>query len=120
VGAIREIARILRALPSVELDRRRLGPTPLLAKVRARGARGAARDATERRRLQRLIRIVDALVPGGGNCYRRSLLEMALDAAAAAEPLRFGLREHGGPGSGHAWLGDRPDESARYDAEFAA
>ena len=45
---------------------------------------------------------------------------MALDAGAAAEPLRFGLREHGGPGSGHAWLGDRPDESARYDAEFAA
>lgn len=120
VVALLEVARILRALPGVELDRRTLGPVPILAKVRARGAQAAARDAGERRRLRRLIGIVDALVPGGGNCYRRTLLEMALDPGAAAEPLRFGLREHGGPGSGHAWLGDRPVDHTRYDAEFAA
>jgi hypothetical protein len=68
--------------------------------------------------LRRLIRGVDACLPGGGNCYRRALLEVALDPAAAAEPLHLGLREHGGPRSGHAWLGDRRDSGEAYDAEF--
>jgi hypothetical protein len=114
-----DLARVVTALPAVERDRRRLGPGPLLAKVREAGRTSPTRKPAERRRLQRLIRLVDRFVPGGGNCYRRSLLEMTLDRGAAAEPLRFGLREHGGAGSGHAWLGDAPDAQARYDAEFA-
>jgi hypothetical protein len=120
VSLVGDIFRVAWALPSIELDRRTLGPGPLLEKVRARGRRSGARTAPERDRLQRLIRLVDACVPGGGNCYRRALIEIALDPTAAAEPLRFGLREHGGPGSGHAWLGGRPDDTTRYDAEFAA
>ncbi len=30
------------------------------------------------------------------------------------------LREHGGSGSGHAWLGEVPDTNETYDAVFVA
>jgi hypothetical protein len=67
-----------------------------------------------------LIRLVDRGFPGGGNCYRRALLEVALDPASALEPLHMAVREHGGPGSGHAWLGEVPDTNETYDAVFVA
>jgi len=57
------------------------------------------------------------MLPDGGNCYRRALLELALDPTAAAEPLVFGLKQGGGSGSGHAWLGDARGFET-YDAEF--
>jgi hypothetical protein len=65
-----------------------------------------------------MIRLVDRLFPGGANCYRRTLLEIALDAGAAEERLFLGLKEQGGPASGHAWLESWPDaaEASRYDA----
>jgi hypothetical protein len=77
----------------------------------------ARRAGSERRRLQRAIRVVDALFPWGGNCYRRALIETAMDAGAASEPLHMGLQETGGAKSGHAWLGT-PTSSDRYDADF--
>ena len=68
--------------------------------------------------LRRLIGAVDARMPGGPNCYRRSLLELGLDAAAAREPLNMGLRPHGGPKSGHAWLGQSEPGAEVYEARF--
>jgi hypothetical protein len=41
---------------------------------------------------------------GGGNCFRRALLEMALDRGAAGDPLLMGFNVHGGRLAGHAWL----------------
>jgi len=75
------------------------------------------RSAEERARLRRLISIVDGRLPDGGNCYRRALVEMAVDPISASERLHFGLNSFGGRRTGHAWLSsDRPH--LRYDAEF--
>jgi hypothetical protein len=65
-----------------------------------------------------MIAAVDARIPGGSNCYRRALVEMALDASAAEERLFFGLKAHGGARSGHAWLASWPDSANAgvYDA----
>jgi hypothetical protein len=64
--------------------------------------------------------VIDARFLGGGNCFRRALLEIAVDPDAATEPLRFGLREDGGVGSGHAWLASSTEPRCRFDAEFSA
>jgi Transglutaminase-like superfamily len=119
---VRELSDLLRiavALPQVEVWRLSEAPGPCLQRTRARGARGIHRSSSERDRLRRLIGIVDRFMPGGANCYRRALVEMALDPAAAAEPMHFGLRKAGGPKSGHAWLPGQQSD-ARYDAEFSA
>ena len=107
-------------LPGVELGRRRLGPQPLVRRLRARGTSGIRRSDRERQRLRTFIRFVDRWFPDGGNCFRRTLIEIALDPVSASEPLFMALREHGGPGSGHAWLGNVPDTEQAYDAVFVA
>jgi hypothetical protein len=112
-----EAFRIALALPSVEIWRRRRGPRLCAEHFRAHGKRSALRSAEQRHRLKNLIHAIDRLLPDGGNCYRRVLLELALDPTAAAEPVVFGLKQGGGSGSGHAWLGDARG-SENYDAEF--
>jgi hypothetical protein len=58
---------------------------------------------------------VDRVGPGGANCYRRALLRVALDPAAANEPVIFGLDVP--LAKGHAWVNgqETPD---RFDVEF--
>jgi hypothetical protein len=65
-----------------------------------------------------MIALVDRVLPGEPNCLRRALLEIALDAGAAEEPLHLGLKVPGGPRSGHAWLASWPDaaNASAYDA----
>lgn len=75
------------------------------------------RSVESRSAMQRMIRVVDGLCPGGPNCFRRCLLETALDRGAAEQRIVLGLKAHGGPGSGHAWLADA-EEAGRYDAEI--
>jgi hypothetical protein len=116
---IRDALLVLRAAPAVEFGRLRKGPRPLLGVLRAKGGQMSARTQRERARLAKIIRVVDACFPGGGNCYRRALLEIAVDPIAAAAPLKLGLRAGGGSRSGHAWLGPRADSGANYDAEFS-
>jgi hypothetical protein len=116
---VRDLLSVLRALPVVELGRLRKGPSPLVKALRLRGSRGARRSQDERVRLRRVIAAVDARLPGGGNCYRRALLEIAIDPTSAGEPLRMGLRFEGGPRSGHAWLPSSGDPADRYEAEFS-
>ncbi len=112
-----ELARVLAVLPGIEAGRRRQGPKPLLARLRRRGNRTRERDAPARQRLQRAIAWIDRRFPGGANCYRRALLEIALDRGAAGEPFRMGFHVGAGPVSGHAWLADRVGEAKSYDAE---
>ncbi len=50
-----------------------------------------SRGRVGRSRLRRAIGWVDAAFPGGPNCFRRTLMEIALDAGAAGETLVFGL-----------------------------
>lgn len=107
--------RVFLALPPVEWGRRTQGPEPLLRKLRERARRSRSPD--ERAKLRRIIRFADARMPGGPNCYRRALLETALDAGAAKQRLVFGLKSRGAPGSGHVWLeGDTEGEG--FEAEI--
>ncbi len=115
----RDILLVLRAAPGVEAGRLRRGPAVLLHDLRQRGTRGPARTVAERARLAKVVRLVDACFPGGGNCYRRALLEIAVDPVAASTPLRLGLKSGGGFRSGHAWLATSAEEHVRYDAEFS-
>lgn len=108
---------VLLALPRVERGRIRLGPAVLLPRLRARGASRPWRDEKGRNRIRGIIARVDRIFPSGPNCYRRALLETAVDPQAANEPLHLGLDRWGLPRSGHAWLGNRSD-GRRYDAEL--
>jgi hypothetical protein len=115
---LRDVAEALLVALSVEKSRRSVGPTQLVKRMRGRGRRRRARDLAERLKLRRAIEIVDRRFPSGPNCYRRVLIEIAMDAGAAAEPLHMGLKAHGEPGSGHAWLASMPRDERSYDAEF--
>lgn len=107
-------------LVSLAVNRARVerGPLYLVGELRARGATRLTRDDSERQRLRRLIAFVDRCFPSGENCYRRALVEIAMDGRAASEALHLGLRAHGGKDSGHAWLGVAKDRKTSYDAEF--
>jgi hypothetical protein len=118
--ALAELGRVLRVLPTVEWGRRHRGPARLLRSLRQLGRKQAPRSLEQRQRLRRVIGLVDRRFPDGGNCFRRVLLEVALDPVSAAEPVHLALREHGGVGSGHAWLGAVPDTQDVYDAVFVA
>jgi hypothetical protein len=110
-----DVVRVLSLGARVEQARTREGPTPLLARLRQEGRAHPRRSVVARQRLQRAVRIVDRFFPGGGNCYRRVLLEVALDPGAAREVVLFGLRAGGGPGSGHAYF--KSDEAGRAELD---
>mgnify|MGYP001793741520 CR=1 FL=1 len=112
---LREVGRIVWVLPAVELSRRSLSLHHTVGRVRNWGFSAALRSEEERALLRRTIAAVDAWMPGGANCVRRSLLEMRLDAGAAQERLFAGFRAGGLPKSGHAWL-----ESHRSQETFDA
>jgi hypothetical protein len=109
-----EIVRVLAVAARVERARTSVGPQPLLSSLRAEGGQKAARSPAARARLARAVRVVERCFPGGPNCYRRVLLEVALDAGAARQAVRFGLMAGGGPGSGHAYF--QGDEAGRQEA----
>jgi len=117
VRLIPELIRVLAILPGVEIGRRRSGPGPLLRKLRTVGKKAPHRDAAARARLRIAIAWADAHFPTGPNCYRRALLEIALDQTAAAEPIHMGIRIGGAGETGHAWLGQE-EEATSYDAVF--
>jgi Transglutaminase-like superfamily len=114
---IGDLGRVLVALPFVEFGRVTFGPSRILPRLRRSAERCRRRPPPERGTLRRVIAAVDARLPGGGNCYRRALLEIVIDAGAAEEKLYMGLKTHGGPRSGHAWLASWPDaaNAAAYD-----
>lgn len=112
-----DLLKVLLVLPAVEWGRRTEGPEPLLHRLRS-GARNLRNDE-QRERLQRVIRWVDARIPGGPNCYRRVLLETALDVSAASEQVIFGMRAGGKAKSGHVWLEPWRDGDERYEVEIA-
>jgi hypothetical protein len=110
-----EIARVVVALPEVEATRRLTSPQIAARVARRKAERALTRTGESRDRLRRAIAIVDRFMPGGGNCLRRSLLEMSLDGGAARERLLAGFKAGGGLASGHAWL-ESHSVSERYDA----
>lgn len=118
IRALGLVPKILPVALKVNGARSRLGPRVLVKDLRALGASCETRSTSERRQLQRAIHFVDRLFLSGPNCYRRALIEIAMDAGAAREPLHMGLLETDVPGSGHAWLGSQENCSHRYQVEF--
>ncbi len=91
-------------------------PDAAVRAMRERGARQAERGPIGRARLRRAIGWVDALMPGGPNCYRRTLLELGLDAGAARETLVFGLDVDR---TGHVAFKGREEEAMqRFDVVY--
>ncbi len=109
-----EMARVVALVR--EVDERRASETParVLERMRARGVGAACRGPIGRARLRRAIGWVDAFVPGAANCYRRVLLEIALDAGAARETIVFGLDVGS---TGHVAFEGR--EERAFDVAFA-
>jgi hypothetical protein len=87
----RELVRVLRVVREVERRRLSDGPEAIVRDFRARGARQQKRGPIGRARLRRAIGWIDAAFHRGPNCFRRTLLELVLDAGAARERLVFGL-----------------------------
>lgn len=110
-----EVARVVAALPQVEANRRLTSPQRAARAARRMALRARVRSPEARERLRRAIALVDRWMPGGGNCLRRSLLEMSLDGGAARERLLAGFKAGGIPASGHAWL-ESHAVTERYDA----
>jgi hypothetical protein len=104
----REVFRAARIVREVERRRLSDGPEAIVRDYRARGAREKKRGPIGRARLRRAIGWIDAFFPGGPNCFRRTLLELALDAGAARERLVFGLDVGR---TGHVTFKDREDRT---------
>lgn len=101
-------AELWRVLPLVMLAERlrHVSPRDAIATMRARGLTAKKRSLVGRARLRRAIGWVDAFAVGGESCYRRVLLELALDAGAAREAVVFGLDVGR---TGHIAFKDRED-----------
>lgn len=113
-----EVVQIIRQVRAMDRLRIGKGPRTAIETARKAGARCRVRSASDRRRLRRFIAAVDRWMPSGPNCYRRALVEVALDGGAAAEMVQLGLRGAGGVGSGHAWVGaaiQQDDKGCPYD-----
>jgi hypothetical protein len=110
-----EVARVVRLVRIVDAGRAKKTPEEVLALMRARGTKTErTRGPIGRARLRRAIGWLDALGPGGASCYRRILLESALDAGAARETVVFGLDVGR---TGHVAFEDR--EERTFDVSFA-
>ena len=73
--------------------------------ARSLGSQVGPRSPSGRAALGQLIRLLDRFWPGGPNCYRRVLMELATDPKAASDVVTLGFAKDGGPRSGHAWMG---------------
>lgn len=110
-----EVVRTIRIAGRVERLRKLESLHSAVGAARAMAAGTPRRTFDERRALRAAISLVDRAFITGGNCVRRSLMELALDSGAATEVFHAGFRRAGGPRSGHAWLESHgPDGS--YDA----
>lgn len=109
-----ELMRVARLVREVDRLRRTRTPRDAVDAMRCRGRSQPQRKAIGRARLRRAIGWVDVASPGGANCFRRVLLETALDAGAARETLVFGLDVGS---TGHVAFEGR--EERTFDVSFA-
>lgn len=110
-----ELLTVLPFLLIIERFRSTTGPGEAVDAARRIGRGMRERNRTRRAILRRAILWTDRRLFSESNCYRRVLLEIALDKGAAREKVMMGFREGGGAGSGHAWLESDPPVMS-YDA----
>jgi hypothetical protein len=108
-----EAAVLLR---EVDEARGTVGPDALIARMRAEGATRPPLSALATRRLPGVVYRVDRLLHGESNCYRRTLVRVALDPRAASQPFVLGLDARKESPVGHAWIDGT--ERAAFDVEF--
>jgi hypothetical protein len=113
-----EAIQVLALASRVEAYLRTKGFADVLAYFRWRARLAPQRKPIQRKRLRRAIGWIDARMPGGGNCYRRVLLEIALDGGAARESVLVGFHIQTNQVTGHVWLLSEQAESGSYDALF--
>lgn len=109
-----ELLHVARMVRKVDAVRATLPPREALSAMRTRGRHAKARGPIGRARLRRAIGWIDAMLPGTASCYRRILLEVALDAGAARETVVFGLDVGS---TGHVAFEHREERS--FDVSFA-
>jgi len=115
LSLVTDAIRVLARLPSVE-GWRSLGPDAATRLARGMGRLTRVRSPQGRARLCRAIGLVDRFF--GANCYRRVLLELALDREAVDDPIYLGLRGRDDSRLGHAWRGHDARLEAQYEAVF--
>lgn len=115
IATLAELVRIACVLPFVEAGTRLTGPRRLVPLARRVGAGRRTRDLRARAELRRLIGGLDARLSGSSRCYRRVLIEIALDRGAASEKVHLGLHATGGERSGHAWLASEGPAREAFD-----
>jgi hypothetical protein len=108
-----EVLAVLGVVREAERRRRHDSPEAAVRAMRARGHGARRRGPVGRARLRRAIGWVDALYMGHPNCFRRTLVELGLDAGAADETLVFGLDVGR---TGHVALKDSEDST--FDVAF--
>jgi hypothetical protein len=108
----------MATMREVEKARFLEGPAPLVARLRERGLQAGVRTPEARRRLLRVIHHLDRFMSGGPNCYRRSLVRVALDEPSAREPFVLGLNRPNDAPNGHAWIEADGEGAERFDVEF--
>lgn len=111
---VTELRRVAQRVREVDQGRKTQSPREILAAMRARGIDMAQRGPVGRARLRRAVGWIDAVLPGTASCYRRILLEVALDAGAARETVVFGLDVGS---TGHVAFEDQ--EERAFDVSFA-
>lgn len=109
------VVEVARILPRIEWARWTTGPGMVVTQLRNQESEIPVRDALTRRRLLRAIRWVDGCLSWKGNCYRKALLEMALDRSAVRSALMLGFSVRGGTMTGHAWLAAESTPKVEYD-----
>ena len=109
-----ELARTLRVARACEKARTRMTPEEAVRNAQQLGKLARSRGPLGRARLRRAISWVDAAM--GENCYRRVLLEVALDGGAACEKVVFSLDVGK---KGHVALDGRDETTAAFDIAFA-
>ena len=113
-----DVVDVAVTLREVEEARWVEGPRSLVARLRVRGLGARERSTFERRALFSLVYRLDACMNGESNCYRRSLVHLALDGPSAREPLVLGLDVAQGKPHGHAWVVGSEANATRFDVEF--
>jgi len=116
----RDLGDVFRVAPVVERLRREQGAGLALGALRLNAPRRRRRTAAGREDLRRIIQVFDRIGAGRPNCFRRVLIEVALDEGAAQETICFGLRAGLTEESGHVWFASMaPPRDHAYDAQFS-
>src|SRR5882672_4117575 len=86
---VADFVQALRLLSTVEKMRRAQGPAPALKRLRQIGLSAQIRTRERRAILRRAIYVAELVLPSPPNCYRRVLLESAMDGEAARERVHI-------------------------------